>query len=139
VIKLPHRHRVAFGASLLAPLIAACGQSSLAPSDQEIETKVAAYLAATSDVWEVKNLHKTNGTRKDDGTYVADIAYDVVFKASYPDTFSREQKAHGATMAMQIMQPLVQKYGWWEKGKTAHEAESFPFVKSEKGWVIPNE
>ena len=138
MIKLPLRHRAAIGSCLLPFLLAACAQSS-APSDKEIESKAAQYLAATSDIWEVKNLHKTNGTRKDDGTYVADIAYDVVFKASYPDTMRREQKEHGDLTAMQVMRPLVQKYGLWEKGKTAHEQESFPFVKSEKGWVIPSD
>jgi hypothetical protein len=134
VIKLPLRLRAAIGASLVASL-AACGQSS-APSDQEIVSKVAAYVATTSDVWDVKNVHKTNGTRKDDGTYVADVAYDAVFRASFDDTYKREQKEHGDLVAMQIMQPLMQQYGMWPRGKTAHLEGSYPFVKSEKGWII---
>jgi hypothetical protein len=37
------------------------------------------------------------------------------------------------------MQPLLKKYGAWDTCQTAHEHASFPFVKSEKGWVIADD
>ena len=89
-----------------------------------------------NDIWDVQGLHKFNGRRRDDGTYVADVAYEMVFRESYMDSFNRIQKARGSPAALQIMQPLVQKYGWWERGRIVHEEERFRFVRSGKGWAI---
>lgn len=125
-------------AALLALVIAACAQST-GPTDEDIETLVTQRLMAGNDIWEVQGLHKFRGRRKDDGTYVADVAYEMVFRESYMNSFERLRKARGNATALEIMQPLVQKYGWWDKGRIVHEEDRFRFVKSGKGWSIPSE
>ena len=131
-------HPVFLAVLMAGAVLAACSASASAdkPTDREIESQVEQQLSQASDLWEVRNLHKTNGTRNQDGTYTAEVAYDLVFKMSYESAFARAAQAQGAAVAMQGMQPLLQKFGMWAKGKTEHEDESIRFVKSEKGWVM---
>jgi hypothetical protein len=124
-------------ATLLVLTIIACAQEG--PTDDEIESLVTRRLTAANDIWDVQGLHKFRGRRRDDGTYVADVAYEMVFRENYMDSFNRIQKTKGSPAALQIMQPLVQKYGWWQRGRIVHEEERFHLIKSGKGWAIPND
>ena len=125
------------GVSLLV-VITACAPQPV-PSDKEIRAQVTQRLDGTNDIWAVRNVKKTKGARKEDGTYVADVDYDIVFKMSYPEAVRHVEASSGAVTALQAMQPLLKRYGWWDMCNVVHEQESFPFVNSENGWVIPDD
>lgn len=119
--------------------LVACSGVGGQPSDQQIESQVRQQVSQASDIWDVANLHKTNGVHNQDGTYTAKVAYDLVFRMSYEDAVAHVQKTQGNAGLMQVVQPLVQKYGWWKKGFTVHVDDSVTFTKSEKGWIIADE
>jgi hypothetical protein len=129
--------RFVSGTSVLL-VIAACAPPPV-PSDREIKTEVTHRLAEPSDIVMVRNVKKTKITRKENGAYVADVDYDVVFKMSFPDAVLHLEARSDALTALTTMQPLLKRYGAWEMCQSAHEHASFPFVKSEKGWVIAND
>ena len=134
----PYRgRRFVSGASLLV-VIAACAPHPM-PSDREIKTEVTHRLSEPSGILMVRNVKKTKVTRKENGAYLADVDYDVVFKMSFPDAVRQLAASSDASTALTSMQPLLKRYGPWDMCQTAHEHASFPFVKSEKGWVIAND
>jgi hypothetical protein len=134
---LCHRRRFMSGASLLV-ILAACAPQP-APSDKEIRTQVTQRLAGSNDILMVRKVKETKLTRQKNGAYVADVDYDVVFKSSFADAVRHIEATSDALTALTAMQPLLKKYGPWDMCETAHEQTSFPFVQSEKGWVIAND
>jgi hypothetical protein len=130
---------------LLGILIAGCSHSS-APSDQEIETAVRTGVLANGkdQIMSVENFKRINGIPSDDGTYVAEVSYDLVFKKSYKD-LKRDYHVDFSKSEAQLgpLASFIGKFsvsnGDWEAGRHFPMTDKVPFVKSEKGWVTPSD
>jgi len=141
--------RVAPIAALItSAALIACSSAASAnkPSDREIEADIrAALLADGKDkVMSVENFKKLNGIPNSDGSYMADVSYDLVFKQSYKD-LQREYQIHASKTEAQLgpvgtyLFMFDAKHGDWEAGQHFPMHDEVPFIKTEKGWIIPSE
>ncbi len=147
--RLPLRRRAAIGALLFpifVTLTACSGTSSKQPNDDEVEQaiRMAVLTDGKEQVMSVENFKKLNGRLKPDGTYVADVSYDLVFSKSYTD-LKLEYHVDGGKSAAQLGPVATVLYtfqannGQWKAGSHFPMTNTIPLVKSEKGWIISND
>lgn len=126
-------------------VLVACSAAASAnrPSDPEIESKVrAALLSDGKDkVMTVENFKKLNGILNQDGSYVAEVSYDLVFSKSYQQL--KEQYDVDESKAASQLGPLrtflltfYYANSAWQAGQHFPRTQNVPFIKSEKGWII---
>lgn len=117
-------------------LMAAC---SMKPSDEHIAKQMTDELLQRHDaaIFEVMNLRKVNGIKRDDNHYEAEVEYELRFLVDLKDATKRlEQQSGNIFAAGMEATALGLTYGNFKKGDTIHKKEWVKFVRSEKGWLI---
>ena len=126
---------------LLLLLLAGCSSAS-APTDREIDDLVRAGLA-WPEVYDILDVRKTNGFRKQDNIYIADVEYGLQFKKSLfaaQKLLAREMERHhplaGLLGGMFSGPALLIEFGQFDAGDRVTRAAKITFIKTEKGWQI---
>lgn len=88
-----HKRVLTMSIAIFAFCLTACSNSSK-PSDEEVKDAVTAMIG-NCNLIKVKEFHKNNGIPQQDGSYLEDVSYRLVFK---PDSDM-----------MQIFSPLIQE------------------------------
>lgn len=124
---------------VIALFLAACSSK---PDEETIRQQVTEKLEQQygTAIFDVTNLHKTNGIPRDDNTYIAEVEYDLRFKVSLDEATSALQKQSGSIFSAGMQAAtLGMTYGDFKKGDTIHRKERVRFVRAEKGWLIDEE
>lgn len=121
-------------------LLASCSGK---PRTGEIENQVVAQLHAGGDasIFHIENFQKVNGFEGQDGTYIAEISYDVVFDKGFSDMTaaagdSMQNNPLGSFLGgMQAFGYLVQ-FGNFTKGERRTMTDKVTLLKTDNGWRL---
>jgi hypothetical protein len=131
--------------AMLLTVLAGC---SSRPSDAVVMEQVRASLTSPgSEAYlVVENFRKTNGYVREDGPYVAEVTYDLVFRKSFreiSEETKREMSGNGSALAAFgkgfTLFALGVQYGDFPAGYRVGRTEEVAFRKTEKGWRIVEE
>ena len=123
-------------ALVIALLLAGCSNR---PDEESLRQQVTEQLLQrySTTIFDVLNVHKTNGIPRDDNTYIAEVEYDLRFKVSLDQAAAALQQQSGSIFAAGMEAArLGVTYGDFKAGDTLHRKERVRFVRAEKGWLI---
>jgi hypothetical protein len=112
-----------------------------APKEAEIKIQVAkvALKDGGERIFLFENFKKINGLMQEDGRYIAEVNYDLVFRKSLA-TISAEirQEAAGSPIeaiesGFKLIAQLLQ-YGQFEAGDRLSYHKKYVLLKTEQGW-----
>lgn len=117
-----------------------------APNNAEIKIQIAkvALKDGGEKIFLFENFKKINGLMQEDGRYIAEVSYDLVFRKSL-ETISEEigQEAakspiNAIESSFKLMAQLLQ-YGQFEAGDRLSYHKKFVLIKTEQGWRLESE
>lgn len=123
--------------ALLIALSIALGACSAKPGENEIRKLfIDSFMQSDGlvDILAIDNFIKTNGFEKDEKTYVADVAYDIVFKRNRSVMKSVAKTPNVTDMTNDAL--LMLRFGDFKAGDKKHEAAKITLIKTEGGWRI---
>ncbi|OEU72989.1 MAG: hypothetical protein BA874_13385 [Desulfuromonadales bacterium C00003068] len=112
-----------------------------APNEAEIKIQVAKVVLRDGGekIFSFENFKKINGLMQEDGCYIAEVSYDLVFRKDLA-TISAEigQQASESPIgaiesSFKLMAQLLQ-YGQFEAGDRLSYHKKFVLIKTEQGW-----
>jgi hypothetical protein len=114
------------------------------PGEGAIEKQVAQqlYHNGSDRIYRLDNFEKLRGYEKD-GTYVATVEYDLVFKKSYEQASEEaNQRSSGSPLNMigagMGLFALKLQYGNFKAGEVVHRQQQVTLVKTDQGWMLEN-
>lgn len=112
-----------------------------APKEAEIKIQVAkvALKDGGEKIFSFENFKKINGLMREDGRYIAEVSYDLVFRKSLA-TISEEIGQDAAESpigaiesSFKLMAQLLQ-YGQFKAGDRLSYHKKYVLLKTEQGW-----
>lgn len=120
------------------------GCSSSKPSERDIKKQMEEYMmqGAGSEIFKIKNFKKTDGLKKGDKTYIANVEYNLVFKKDVEEVAKKlkdesQNSPFGAFMNTNLaLMALKMKYGDFKAGHVVSQKEEVRLISTDKGWRI---
>lgn len=117
-----------------------------APKEAEIKIQVAkvALKDGGEKIFRFENFKKINGLMQEDGRYIVEVSYDLVFRKSLATISAeiRQEAAESPIVAIEssfkLMSQLLQ-YGQFEAGDRLSYHKKFALIKTEQGWRLESE
>ncbi|MBN2643916.1 MAG: hypothetical protein JXR59_00395 [Desulfuromonadaceae bacterium] len=117
-----------------------------APNDEQLRRQIGARVLQNeqAELFSLENFHKMNGFKRDDGSYIAQVSYDLVFRKSAEEWAEElEQNASSAPLAALghsvAFMGQVMQYGNFKAGQRITREEKYRLVKTEQGWRLADE
>ena len=119
---------------------------NVAPNDAEIKIQVAkvALRDGGEKIFLFENFRKTNGLMQEDGRYIAEVTYDLVFRKSLADITeeisdeAQRSPIDAIESGFKLMNQLLQ-YGQFKEGDRLSYHKKFTLISTEKGWRLESE
>ncbi len=113
------------------------------PGAGEIENQVVEKLQAggSASIFHIENFHKVNGFESQDGVYIAEISYDVVFDKGFNNlraaaVDSMQSNPLGSFLSgIQAFGYLAQ-FGVFTKGDRRTVTDKVALLKTDNGWRL---
>ncbi|OQY24435.1 MAG: hypothetical protein B6I37_03360 [Desulfobacteraceae bacterium 4572_35.2] len=131
---------------LLCLLVFGLTACNFAPTEGEIKIQIAkvALKNGGEKIFIFENFKKINGLMQEDGRYIAEVSYDLVFRKSLATLSAeiRQTATESALVAIEsgfmLMSQLLQ-YGQFEAGDRLSYHKKFVLIKTEQGWRLESE
>ena len=131
---------------LICLLVFGLTACNFAPTEGEIKIQIAkvALKNGGEKIFIFENFKKINGLMQEDGRYIAEVSYDLVFRKSLATLSAeiRQTAAESALVAIEsgfmLMSQLLQ-YGQFEAGDRLSYHKKFVLIKTEQGWRLESE
>ena len=131
---------------LICLLVFGLTACNFAPTEGEIKIQIAkvAHKNGGEKIFIFENFKKINGLMQEDGRYIAEVSYDLVFRKSLATLSAeiRQTAAESALVAIEsgfmLMSQLLQ-YGQFEAGDRLSYHKKFVLIKTEQGWRLESE
>lgn len=117
---------------------------SATPSSEDIKLQVAKHVLQNGrdSIFIFENFHKINGLATNDGRYIVEVSYDLVFRKGLHDLTQELHTSDSPLVALgaglEIMAQLLQ-YGQFEAGERLPCHEKYTLVKTEQGWRLASD
>lgn len=114
------------------------------PSSKDIKLQVAKHVLQNGrdKIFSFENFHKINGLTTSEGSYIAEVSYDLVFRKGLKELTQELNTTESPLVAigagLEIMTQLLQ-YGQFEAGQRLPCHEKYKLVKTEQGWRIASD
>jgi hypothetical protein len=114
------------------------------PSSEEIKIQVAKEVLSNGKdkIFIFDNFHKTNGLMQQDGSYIAEVSYDLVFRNGLLELKQSMTTTQSPLVALgagiEMMTQLLQ-YGQFKAGDKLTVNAKFKFIKTEQGWRLASD
>lgn len=113
------------------------------PSDGAIADLIAeSYGTVNDEPWvEVEDFERTNGMKRDDGTYVADVKFEIQFLKDFKEVgaeLAKSSEGNPLAKAMLWAQigALKMRFGEFKAGDRVSQVDRIALVKTEQGWQL---
>ena len=92
-------------------------------------------------LFDIRNVTKTNGYVDGEDRYVADVEYDLVFKQSYQELADQLEENDDGELLSTIgagigLIAIRLQYGEFNAGDTEHQVSRLNLINTEQGWRI---
>jgi hypothetical protein len=114
------------------------------PDSEEVKLQVAKHVLQNGrdKIFIFENFQKINGLTTNDGSYIVEVSYDLVFRKGLSELTQELNRSESPMVALgaslEIMTQLLQ-YGQFSAGERLPCHEKYTLVKTEQGWRLASD